>query len=151
MPTSTCYFTLNVGILVTVTAVLTLRQLVKDEKALSDLHTLKSSSSSDFKEPVMIVICDSDTNDISDDSLCSNLPTISPINLLRSSSTVPPTDKEQLLFFYKCETTGGSHYDDHIIEIGAALIVPDNLTSSITTLEYSTLCHTSRPICFDGK
>ena len=124
---------------------------MKDKKALSDVHAPKSGSSSDFKEPIMIVISDSDTSDISDDSLCSNLPTISPINLLSSSFTVPPTDREQLLFFYKCETTGGSHYEDHIIEIGAAVIVPDNLTSSITTLEYSTLCHTSRPICFDGK
>ena len=114
-------------------------------------HHAKSGSSSDFKEPVMIVISDSDTSDISDDSLCSNLPTISPINLLSSSSTVPPTDREQLLFFYKCETTGGSQYEDHIIEIGAAVIIPDNLTLSITTLEYSTLCHTTRPICFDGK
>ena len=125
------------------------KQFVKDEKALSDAH---SGGYSGFKESEIIIISDSDTNDTSDDSLCSNLPAISPIgNLLSSGSTIPPTDREQLLFFYKCETTGASHYEDHIIEIGAAVIVPDNLTSSITTTEYSTLCYTSRPISENGK
>ena len=117
--------------------------------ALSDVHTLKSGSYSDFKEPKMI---NSGTNDTCDDNLCSSLPAISPIgNLLSSSSTIPPTDRKQLLFFYKCETTGGSHYEEHIIEIGAAVIVPDHLTSTITSTEYSTLCHTSRRIDPNGK
>ena len=129
------------------------KQFVKEEKALSDAHTLESGGYSGFKESEIIIISDSATNDTSDDSLCSNLPAISPIgNLLSSAgSTIPPTDREQLLFFYKCETTGASHYEDHIIEIGAAVTVPDNLTSSITTTEYSTLCYTSRPISVNGK
>ena len=125
---------------------------MSSKKALTNVHALKSGSSSDFKEPEIISISDSDADDISDDSLCSNLPGISPIgNLLSTGSTIPPDDRKQLLFFYKCETTGGSHYEDHIIEIGAAVIVPDNLTSSITTTEYASLCHTTRPINPNGK
>lgn len=60
-------------------------------------------------------------------------------NLLNSSSTIG----KQLLFFYDCETTGLSHYEDHIIEIASEVIVPDDL-SSITKTEFSSLCHTSR-------
>ena len=131
----------------------TSKKLVSGKKALIDVHALKSGeSSSDFKEPEIISISDSDTVDTSDDSLCSNLPAVSPIgNLLSSSSTTPPDDRKQLQFFYKCETTCGSHYEDHIIEIGAAVIVPDDLTSSITTTQYASLCHTTRPIDPNGK
>ena len=126
----------------------TSKQLVSGNR---DVYKLKNGGSSDFKEPEIIIISGSDTDDTSDDSLCSNLQAISPIgNSLSTGSTIPPDDRK-LLFFYKCETTGGSHYEDHIIEIGAAVIVPDNLTSSITTTEYASLCHTTRPIDPNGK
>ena len=54
-----------------------------------------------------------------------------------------------MLFLYDCETTGGSHYNDHIIEIGSVVIVPDNL--SVTQTEFSSLCHTSHRICSKGE
>lgn len=69
-------------------------------------------------------------------------------NLLSSSSTVSP-DGKQLLFFYDCETTGGSHYNDHIMEIASTVMVPDNL--SISTTEFSYLCRTSRHIAAVGE
>ncbi|XP_065913159.1 uncharacterized protein [Dysidea avara] len=43
-----------------------------------------------------------------------------------------------------CETTGGSHMMDHIIEIRAMVLPPDGV--HITDPEFSTLCHTSRLI-----
>ena len=50
-----------------------------------------------------------------------------------------------LLFFYDCESTGGSTYDDHIIEVGAKVIAaPDS--ADIPQLEYSSLIHSSRTI-----
>ena len=76
------------------------------------------------------------------DSLRSG-PTVSTGGLLNPRSTIPFGGK-QLLFFYDYETTGGSHYEDHIIEIGSTVIVPDNV--SISTVEFSSLCHTSRKI-----
>ena len=56
---------------------------------------------------------------------------------------IPPNWK-QLLFLYDCETTGLSHYEEHVIEIGCLVILPDNL--SVTQLEFSSLCHTSHRI-----
>ena len=50
-----------------------------------------------------------------------------------------------LLFYYDCESTGGSTYDDHIIEVGAKVIAaPDS--ADIPQLEYSSLIHSSRTI-----
>ena len=50
-----------------------------------------------------------------------------------------------LLFFYDCESTGGSTYDDHIIEVGAKVVAaPDS--ADIPQLEYSSLIHSSRTI-----
>ena len=50
-----------------------------------------------------------------------------------------------LLFFYDCESTGGSTYDDHIIEVGAKVVAaPDS--ADIPQLEYSSLIHFSRTI-----
>ena len=47
-----------------------------------------------------------------------------------------------LLFFYDCGSTGGSTYDDHIIEVGAKVIAaPDS--ADIPQLEYSSLIHSS--------
>ena len=50
-----------------------------------------------------------------------------------------------LLFFYDCESTGGSTYDDHIIKVSAKVIAaPDS--ADIPQLEYSSLIHSSRTI-----
>ena len=53
-----------------------------------------------------------------------------------------------LLFMYDCETTGGSFYQDHIVEIGSMVIAPDGV--SISNEEFSSLCHTSRHITRKG-
>ena len=79
----------------------------------------------------------------SSSSLTSSTISTEPEKLITSSATIPP-DRKQLLFLYDCETTGGSHYDEHIIEIGSVVILPDNL--SVTQIEFSSLCHTSHRI-----
>ena len=68
-----------------------------------------------------------------------------------SLSTTPTVslDGKPLYIFYDCETTGGSHYNDHIIEVAATVMVPDSI--SITTPEFSSLCRTSRHIAAIGK
>ena len=94
-----------------------------------------------------------DTDDTTNDTSCSGLPvspTFSTGNLLTMSSAIPLNGK-QLLFLYDCETTGGSHYDEHIIEIASIVIVPDDLNVSITKTEFTSLCHTSRRIHPMGK
>ena len=72
-------------------------------------------------------------------------------NLQSSNCAVPVNGRQQLLFFYDCETTGGSHYTDHIIEVAATVIVPTNLSITSTATEFSSLCHTSHPISPMGK
>ena len=66
------------------------------------------------------------------------------ISLLAYSSTTDPTvdNGEQLLFIYDCETTGGSHLRDHIMEVGSVVVAPEGV--SISTTEFSSLCHTSQ-------
>ena len=66
-----------------------------------------------------------------------------------SSTTDPILDNgKPLLFFYDCETTGGSHLRDHIIEVGSAVKIPEE--ASIITAKFSSLCHTSRHIVHQG-
>ena len=66
-----------------------------------------------------------------------------------SSTTDPILDNgKPLLFFYDCETTGGSHLRDHIIEVGSVVEIPEG--ASITTAEFSSLCHTSQHIVRQG-
>ena len=60
-----------------------------------------------------------------------------------------PTYAKRLMFLFDCETTGGSHYSDHIIEIASTVIIPDN--TSITTVEFSSLCRTSKHISSFGN
>ena len=60
-----------------------------------------------------------------------------------------PAHGKQLIILFDCETTGGSHYSDHIIEVAATVIVPDN--TSITKEEFSSLCCTSKHISSFGK
>ena len=60
----------------------------------------------------------------------------------QSNNNSFPTQAKQLMFLYDCKTTGGSHYSDHIIEVAATMIVPENVL--ITTTEFSSLCYTSK-------
>ena len=60
-----------------------------------------------------------------------------------------PTYAKRLMFLFDCETTGGSHYSDHIIEVASTVIIPDN--TSITTMEFSSLCRTSKHISSFGN
>ena len=70
---------------------------------------------------------------------------------LGSLSTTPTVslDGKSLYIFYDCETTSGSHYNDHVIQASATVMVPDNI--SITTPEFSSLCRTSYHIAVIGK
>ena len=102
------------------------------------LQSFESAGCSDVYE-----ISDSNTDDATNDASCPGSPIISTEHLLTSSSAIP-LDGKQLLFLYDCETTGGSHYDEHIIEIASVVIVPDNL--SFTKTEFTSLCHTSHRI-----
>ena len=60
-----------------------------------------------------------------------------------------PTHAKRLMFLFDCETTGGSHYSDYIIEVASTVIIPDNV--SITTVEFSSLCRTSKHISSFGN
>ena len=59
-----------------------------------------------------------------------------------------PTHGKRLMILCDCETTGGSHYNDHIIEVAATVIIPDNVSTTIT--EFSNLCRTSKHISSFG-
>jgi len=65
----------------------------------------------------------------------SRITSIYGLNILESPSPDPDSG-EPLIFIYDCETTGGSHVVDHIIEIAAMVLVPDEV--HITKLEFST-------------
>ena len=67
-----------------------------------------------------------------------------------SSATDPTIDNgEPLLFIYDCETTGGSHLRDHIMEVGSVVVAPEGV--SMSRPEFSSLCHTSQHIVRQGK
>lgn len=58
-------------------------------------------------------------------------------------------DTHPLLFFYDCEATGFSIYDDHLTEIAAKVVgVP---LSCVTNPSFSSLVHTPRNIPKKGK
>ena len=63
---------------------------------------------------------------------------------------VTPNDGKPRLFFYDCETTGGSYHRDHIIEVAATVIVPGGLHITSST-QFSSLCHSSRHIARKGN
>ena len=110
------------------------------------MPTLKDtdSSESDMDDnDITVISSESDTDDATSNS--DPFPSVSTGSLQSTNSL----NRKQLLFLYDCETTGLSHYDDHIIEIGSAVIVPDSLTISQT--EFSSLCHTSHDISTGGK
>ena len=58
----------------------------------------------------------------------------------RSQSNMLP-----LLFFYDCESTGGSMYGDHIIEVRAKVVTAPG-SADISQFEYGSLIHSSRTI-----
>ena len=67
-----------------------------------------------------------------------------------SSATGPTIESgKPLLFIYDCETTGGSHLRDHIMEVGSLVSIPDGI--SISNTEFSSLCHTSQHIARQGR
>lgn len=53
-----------------------------------------------------------------------------------------------VLFFYDCEATGGSIYQDHIIEVASLVIESDD--ASVSVKSFSSLCRSSRHICKIG-
>ena len=57
----------------------------------------------------------------------------------------PSSDELPLLFFFDCESTGGSMYSDHMIEVGAEIVTVSN-SISITQRQYGSLIHSSRSI-----
>ena len=57
----------------------------------------------------------------------------------------PSSDELPLLFSFDCESSGGSMYSDHIIEVGAKVVaVPDSVSD--TQRQYGSLIHSSRSI-----
>ena len=60
-----------------------------------------------------------------------------------------PLDGKPLLFMYDCESTGGSIYQDHIVEMAAVVLAPDDVIISETS--FSQLCKTSLPISTVGN
>lgn len=58
-----------------------------------------------------------------------------------------------LLIFYDCETTAADIYKDHIVEIAAAVVLPEHIpsTSLTTNLSFQSLVCTSRRILPAGK
>ena len=57
--------------------------------------------------------------------------------------SLPSSDALPLLFFFDCESTGGSMYNDHIIEVGAKVVaVPGSV--SINKHQYGSLIHASQ-------
>ena len=66
--------------------------------------------------------------------------------LAYSSTTDPMVDNgEQLLFIYDCETTGGSHLRDYIMDVGSVVVAPEGclslqLNSLVCAIHHSILC-----------
>lgn len=72
-----------------------------------------------------------------------------PSSPLIDVADMTPENSNPLLFFYDCETTGGSHHQDYIMEIASEVLLLDNIT--ITKSEFASLCHTSRRIVQKGS
>ena len=72
-----------------------------------------------------------------------------PITFVNAATDSTVESGKPLLFMYDCETTGGSHLWDHIMEVGSVVLVPDGV--SITTTEFSSVFHTSQHITRQGK
>ena len=72
-----------------------------------------------------------------------------PITIVSHATGPTIENGKPLLFIYDCETTGGSHLRDHIMELGSVVSIPDGV--SISNSEFSSLCHTSLHITRQGK
>ena len=72
-----------------------------------------------------------------------------PITFVNPATSPTVENGKPLLFIYDCETTGGSHLRDHIMEVGSMVSVPDGV--SISNAEFSSLCHTSLHITRQGR
>ena len=72
-----------------------------------------------------------------------------PITIVNHATGPTVENGKPLLFIYDCETTGGSHLCDHIMEVGSVVSIPDGV--SISNAEFSSLCHTSLHITRQGK
>ena len=66
-------------------------------------------------------------------------------SFLPSDEGLPYDDMHPLLIFYDCEATGGSIYDDNIIELAAKVVGVPN-TVNIAHRDFSSLSNTSRRI-----
>ena len=71
-----------------------------------------------------------------------------PITFVNPATGPTIENGKPLLFMYDCETTGGSHLRDHIMEVGSMVSIPDGV--SISNAEFSSLCHTSQHIARQG-
>ena len=72
-----------------------------------------------------------------------------PITIVNHATGPTVENGKPLLLIYDCETTGGSHLRDHIMEVGSVVLIPDGV--SISNAEFSSLCHTSLHITRQGK
>ena len=82
---------------------------------------------------------DSDDNRSPEDRLSNDCDNDESIVQLDDGVDVTPNDSEPLLFFYECETTGGSYHQDHIIEVAATVVVPDGLHITSTQFPVYTI------------
>ena len=83
------------------------------------------------------------------DRYASNDEPDNPITFINPATGPTVETGKPLLFIYDCETTGGSHLRDHVMEIGSVVSIPDGV--SISNTEFSSLCHTSQHITRQGS
>ena len=72
-----------------------------------------------------------------------------PITFVDHPTGSPIENGNPLLFIYDCETIGGNHLRDHIMEVGSLVSIPDGV--SIHNAEFSSLCYTSQRIVRQGR
>ena len=109
----------------------------QEKEHMVTMHAFGNSTSI-YAGDTAIPECDDDDDDEAVEDQQQN--EVTPFeNITADSNTC--TGK-RLLFMYDCETTGGSFYQDHIMEIGSIVIIPDGV--SISNEELCSLCHTSR-------
>ena len=70
-----------------------------------------------------------------------------PITFVHPATSPTIENDKPLLFIYDCETTGGSHLQDYIVEVGSMVSIQDGV--SISNAE-SSLCHTSQHTARQG-
>jgi len=83
------------------------------------------------------------------DRLASDEEPDNPITFVHPATDPIVERGKPLLFIYDCETTGGGHLWDHIMEVGSVVSIPDGV--SISNTEFSSLCHISQHITRQGS